>query len=218
MDDLIAKLKQRYPEGTPLPKNVAKLKEENEDLPLNRLVYIKEIYSIDVKPYLAEKGLITAAVQSNLRVSGSISSEADYLICNDKGSASRKASKARLLGIPIISDFDFACGLFGKDPCCDHQKDCSDDRISVSVRDVAPITIGNFKCACAEAGITLENLKKITIRNNKFGNRDSAMFILSDNEKFAAYKKLYMNAPDEQKKSIAKEFIAFVKTGPILEV
>ena len=34
------------------------------------MVYIKEIYGIDVKPYLAEKGLITAAEQSNLRVSG----------------------------------------------------------------------------------------------------------------------------------------------------
>lgn len=177
-------------------------------------------FAIDgkLKCYDSHKELAGRIEQLGGMVSRSISSGVDYLICNDKKSASRKASQARLLGIPIISDFDFICGLFGKNPCCEEQEDCSDDGITVSVTDVAPITIRNFKCACAEADITLSNLKKITIQNNKYGNRDSAMFILSDNDKFTGYRKMYMNAPDEQKESIVDDFLAFVKAGPILEV
>lgn len=75
VDDLIAKLKQRYPDGTPLPKNVAALKEENEDLPMNRLVYIKEVYGSDVKPYLAEKGLVAVVEKPEPLVAGDTEEE-----------------------------------------------------------------------------------------------------------------------------------------------
>jgi hypothetical protein len=170
------------------------------------------------KCYDSHRELIERIEKLGGTVSGTISSGVNYLICNDKASGSRKASKARLLGIPIISDFDFACGAFGKEQSSDEQENFRDDGITVSVTDVAPITIGNFKNACAEAGITLETIKKITIRNNKFGNRDSAMFIFCNNAQFLAYKKRYAAAPEEQRKSIAEAFITFVKSGPTLAV
>ncbi len=90
------------------------------------------------------------------KVSPSVSSGIDYLICNNRDSVSRKASKARELGIPILSDMDFAFGLFGNKP--GEEEDCTDEGATVSVRDVAPITIGNFKNVCAEAGLTFTNL------------------------------------------------------------
>ena len=96
--------------------------------------------------------------------------------------------------------------------------DDEDEGITVSVADVAPITVRNFKSACAKAGITLENLKKITVQNNKFGTHDSAMYILCDNKQFLKYKQLYRESPEAQKPRIADEFISFVKAGPELEV
>lgn len=76
VDDLIAKLKQRYPEGTPLPKNVALLKATNEDLPVSRLVYIKEVYGLDVKPYLEKVALLEAVEKPEpLVVSGDTEEE-----------------------------------------------------------------------------------------------------------------------------------------------
>ena len=147
-----------------------------------------------------------------------VSSETDYLICNNKDAGSRKATKARQLGVPMISDFDFLCGLFGRNTDVEDRDTCSDSGITVSAAAVAPITAETFKRDCAEAGMTLENLKKITVRNNKFGNRDGAMFIFSDNAAFYAYRKRYANAPEEQKEQIAEEFVAFVKNGPVLEV
>ena len=93
-----------------------------------------------------------------------------------------------------------------------------DEGITVSVKDVAPITIGNFKEECAEAGITLGNLKTITVENKKCGSGDSAMFIYSDNDKFAAYKEKYQNVPEQKKEGILQELMAFVKSEPKLEV
>lgn len=70
VDDLIAKLQQRYPEGTTLPKTVAKLKADNQDLPMNRLTYIKNIYGADVKDYLTDKGLIQGTLPAVAVVAG----------------------------------------------------------------------------------------------------------------------------------------------------
>lgn len=177
-------------------------------------------FSIDgkLKYYGSHKELTERIEKLGGKVSGAISSDIDYLICNHQNSASRKKLKANELGIPVISDFEFAWGLFGKDPYRDSPEDRNDDGITVSVKDVTPITIDNFKKACAEAGITLANLRRITIQNNKFGTGDSAMFVLSNNDKFFAYKKRYASAPDEEKESIAEEFIDWVKAGPVLDV
>ena len=171
-------------------------------------------FAIDgrLKCYGSHKELAGRIEQLGGVVSASISSDVDYLICNDPKAVSRKASKARQLDIPFISDFDFMWGSFAKNPCCEDQENRRDDGITASVTDVAPITIANFKYACADAGITLENLMTIMIRNNKFGNRDSAMFILSENDKFEEYRKMYRNASNGQKRSIAEDFIAFVES------
>lgn len=75
LDDLTAKLQQRYPEGTALPNTVAKLKEENPDLPMIRLIYCKEIYGLDVKPYLVQKGLVAVEEKPEPLVSGDTEEE-----------------------------------------------------------------------------------------------------------------------------------------------
>ena len=149
-------------------------------------------------------------------VSGAVSDDVDYLICNDQNSPSRKATKARQLGVPILSDIAFDFGAFGED--ADDEDEVIEEGATVSLADVAPITLLNFKSTCTGIGITLENLKKITLRNNKFGTGDSAMFIFCDNDKFLAYKNQYRNAPTEQKTQIAEDFLAYVRTEPELEV
>lgn len=58
LNDLIAELKHRYPEGSVLPATLAQLKENNADLMMSRLVYIKELYGSDLKEYLIKAGLI----------------------------------------------------------------------------------------------------------------------------------------------------------------
>lgn len=75
IEDLTAKLKQRYPAGAPLPKNVAALKEENQDLPMNRLVFIKEVYGMNPKEYLEKQGLIHIDTQEK----AAVLSEEQYL-------------------------------------------------------------------------------------------------------------------------------------------
>lgn len=75
LDDLTAKLQQRYPQGTALPNTVAKLKEENPDLPMIRLIYCKEIYGLDVKPYLVQKGLVAVEEKPEPLVSGDTEEE-----------------------------------------------------------------------------------------------------------------------------------------------
>lgn len=75
VDDLIGKLRQRYPENSPLPKNLSALKAKNQDLPLNRLVYIKEIYGMDPKAYLTQQRLIPAET----KVETAVMNEEQYL-------------------------------------------------------------------------------------------------------------------------------------------
>ena len=169
-----------------------------------------------LKHYENREELVEYIEELGGKVSGSVSSKTNYLINNDNTSTSSKNLKAKELGIPIITEVDFM-RAFDEDRYSDYMDEC-DERITVSVKDVAPITIGNFKEECAEAGITLDNLKTITVENKKFGSGDSAMFIYSDNDKFAAYKEKYQNAPEQKKEGILQELIAFVKSEPKLKV
>lgn len=177
-------------------------------------------FAIDgkLKFYDSHKKLTARIEKLGGTVSGSVSSGVDYLICNDKDPGSRKAMKAREAGIPIITDLDFMFGLFVKDPDYDKDEDPDASRQTAAVRDVAPVTIGNFKKACAETGITLDDLAEITIQNRKFGTRDSAMFIFSDNDTFVSYKKRYRAASTEERPAIWEEFVSLVTAGPTLEV
>ena len=58
LDELLAELKRRYAEGTVLPATLAELKENNADLMVYRLSYIKEIYDVNPQEYLIEIGLL----------------------------------------------------------------------------------------------------------------------------------------------------------------
>lgn len=167
-----------------------------------------------LKYYRSHQQLATRIGWLGGEVSGTVSSDIDCLICNNAESASRKASKARALGIPILSEKDFIRDMLDNRPYDDDE----DAGITVSVADVAPVTIQNFRQRCAEAGICLANLKKIIINNNKFGTKDDAMFILCNNDKFLEYKKLYADAPEEEKPCIVEVFLSFVKAGPKLPV
>lgn len=167
-----------------------------------------------LKYYSSHQQLATRIGWLGGKVSGTVSSDIDCLICNNAESASRKASKARALGIPILSEKDFIRDMLDNRPYDDDE----DAGITVSVADVAPVTIQNFRQRCAEDGICLANLKKIIINNNKFGTKDDAIFILCNNDKFLEYKKLYTDAPEEQKPCIAETFLSFVKAGPELPV
>lgn len=173
-------------------------------------------YAIDgkLKYYNSHQQLATRIGWLGGKVSGTVSSDIDCLICNNAESASRKVSKARALGIPILSETDFIRDMLDNRPYDDDE----DAGITVSVADVAPVTIQNFRQRCAEAGICLANLKKIIINNSKFGTKDDAMFILCNNDKFLEYKKLYTDAPEEQKPCIAEAFLSFVKASPELPV
>lgn len=144
-------------------------------------------------------------------VTDSVSAKTDYLICNDKLSNSGKNLKAQELGVPIITEVDFMRAF-------DEDRMYACDGITVSVRDAAPTVVEDFKNECAEAGITLDNLSTITVENTKYGSGDSAMFIYSNNDQFAAYKEEYKKAPEEQKEAVLEEFIAFIQSEPTLEV
>jgi DNA ligase (NAD+) len=41
------------------------------------------------------------------KVTGSVSSKTDYLICNDKNSTTGKSADAKKLGIPVITEEEF---------------------------------------------------------------------------------------------------------------
>ncbi len=170
-----------------------------------------------LKHYENRDELVAYIEEQGGRVSGSVSAKTNYLINNDKDSTSGKNLKAKELGIPIISEVDFM-RVFDEDRYSDYLDECDGGGISVSVKDVAPITIGNFKKECADAGITMDNLKTITVKNSKFGTGDSAMYIDSDNDKFAEYQEKYQDASDEKKEAILQKFISFVKSDPKLDV
>lgn len=57
--------------------------------------------------YLNRNELVKAIELMGGKVSGSISSKTDFLICNDSNSTSSKISKAKKLDIPIITEEDF---------------------------------------------------------------------------------------------------------------
>lgn len=58
LEELIAELKKRYPEGAELPKSISQLKTDNADLMMYQLNYINEVYSSDPKDYLLKEGFI----------------------------------------------------------------------------------------------------------------------------------------------------------------
>lgn len=58
LEELIAELKKRYPEGTELPQSISQLKNDNADLPINRLRYIKEVFEMSEREYLVRSGLV----------------------------------------------------------------------------------------------------------------------------------------------------------------
>ena len=57
--------------------------------------------------YLNREELINAIESMGGKVSGSVSSKTDFLICNDTNSTSSKNTKAKKLGIPIITEEEF---------------------------------------------------------------------------------------------------------------
>ncbi len=90
---------------------------------------------------------------------------------------------------------------------------------TVSVSDVAPNTIFNFKEQYKSQKITLENLKTITIQNEKFGTGDSAMWIdWNDAPKCKEYKKKYQNASLNEKNTIVDEMFEFINSAPELPI
>ena len=99
VDDLIGKLKQRYPENSPLPKNLSALKAKNQDLPLNRLVYIKEIYGMDPKEYLTQQGLIHGETREEI----SILNEEQYLELLKQRYAGRDALPADVSELSVAN-------------------------------------------------------------------------------------------------------------------
>lgn len=149
------------------------------------------------------------------RVTGSVSSKTDYLICNDKDSDSGNARKARDLEIPIITELEFMLH-FDEDRYYEYMDEHVDDGLPAI--EFAPGDAADFRNNCAEAGITCENLKTITVENKRDGTGDTAIFIRSSNDRFAEYRKKYQEAPENQKAAVLEEFIDFVKSGPELEV
>lgn len=150
------------------------------------------------------------------RVTGSVSSKTDYLICNDVDSTSGKAKKAHELGIPIITEIEFM-RRFDEDRYYESMDDNQEDGC-ISAKNLSPGTVAALKESCVKEGITLDNLKTIIVGNSKNGTGDSAMYINSDNDRFEEYRKKYRGAPEEEKAVILEEFIAFVESGPELEV
>lgn len=87
LDDLIDQLKLRYRKGAQKPNTLMKLMEENQDLPMEQLAYIKEIYGTDAEPFLLVMGVIGTGYekhekaapettkQSTLRVDGNTEEE-----------------------------------------------------------------------------------------------------------------------------------------------
>ena len=93
-----------------------------------------------------------------------------------------------------------------------------DNRIeSVSLARICPKEKAIFKKMAKENGLTIENLKHITIKNSKYGNGDSAMYVEED--AFSEYKKRYDKAEtQEEKDAILKELTEFANSKPVVEV
>lgn len=144
-------------------------------------------------------------------VSGTVSKKTDYLINNNIDSTSSKNTKAKELGVPIITELEFM-KMFDTDPYYEEGGE------TVSVSDVAPKTIKKFKKQCKSNEITMQNLSTICIRNQKFGSGDSAMWVDCDNSVFAEYKHQYDNATKEEKEEIINKMFETVKKGIELPV
>lgn len=154
-------------------------------------------------------------------VTQSVSSKTDFLINNDKDSTSSKNKKAKELGISIITEVEFM-RRFDRERFEDWQMENDDfeefEDECVSVKTVMPKTVANFKKFCHEKGVTLENLKYIVVKNEKFGSGDSAMWLEGDNPAFLEFKERYKEASDDEKNDILQEMVAFILSEPELEV
>lgn len=101
--------------------------------------------------------------------------------------------------------------------------DCDKDGYNsgqvVLVSEVAPKPVAEFKQNCLTNGIALDNLRYIIVKNKKYGSGDSAMWIEFRNPSFLPFRKKYHQASTpEEKQEIYNEFLAFVKSVPILQV
>ena len=152
-------------------------------------------------------------------VTQSVSSKTDYLINNDKNSTSSKNKKAKELGIPIISEIEFM-QIFDRERFEDWKFDenIDDEEQSISVSQAMPKTVVDFKQECKTKGITIENLHYIFVKNSRIGSGDSAMWIDGKNSDFKKFKECYRTATEQEKETIFKEMVDFVKSEPELEV
>lgn len=185
---------------------------EESDLGEDDLEGLVFVITGKLKCYENREELVEYIEEMGGKVTGSVSSKTNYLINNDVESTSSKNVKAKNLGIPIISEIDFM-RAFDEDRYYDYMDD-----LEVSVKEIAPMTVEEFKEKCRKEGISLENLKKIKVENRKFGSGDSAMYINMSNDRFDEYRERYKNAAEGEKEAVLEEFFAFVKSGPELEV
>ena len=147
------------------------------------------------------------------KVSGTVSKTTDYLINNDISSTASKNLKAKELGVPIITEAEFM-KMFD----VEQYYATLNSENTVSVADVAPITISHFQTECENKGISIENLSFITIRNKSFGTGDSAMWVDCDNSVFDEYKQEYDRAGNEEKEDIINKMFEAVRHGIELPV
>ena len=147
------------------------------------------------------------------KVSGTVSKNTDYLINNDINSTSSKNAKAKELEVPIITESEFM-KMFD----VEQYYATLNSENTVSVADVAPITISHFQTECENKGISIENLSFITIRNKSFGTGDSAMWVDCDNSVFDEYKQEYDRAGNEEKEDIINKMFEAVRHGIELPV
>lgn len=143
------------------------------------------------------------------------SAKTQYLINNDPTDSCPENQKAAELGIPIIPELLFM-EVFDEDYFNEYLRQSGMD--TVSVKDVAPITIEEFKDEVSDAEITLDNLETIKIRNSKSGWGESAIYIPSYNDRLASFREKYKRAAEDKKEIILKHLIAFIKSEPQLEV
>lgn len=147
-------------------------------------------------------------------VASSVSKNTDFLINNDIESTSSKNKKAKELGVPIITEVEFM-RRFDTDR---YYGIVEESEEIVSVARVAPKTIATFKEEYKERGITLENLSSLTIKNQKSGYGESAIWVECDNSVFANYKQQYKNAVEDEKEEIITKMFNAVKQGIELPV
>ena len=123
---------------------------------------------------------------------------ADQLDCHDKR---------------IMSEKQFVIN-YDEDTFYEYESELQRD---VSCYEATPKTMAAFIENCKKAGITMDNIATITIRNQKDGNGDSAMFF--SDEVFKEYKQRYEQAEtDEEKNEIVDELVEYVRSEPEVDV